>query len=211
MVAPPSSLPSKRKILAYVAGAFIARLLWKLGKFIHHILTSVDQSKILRYNCLPPKDYRHQDVVQQSTRELVKAKYPQLLSLVDSGALIAVQPANMLKQRLEKLQEEQGGNIHAPGLTQEDLEELMASSHLQACMSAPVPELMFFLGTVHVSKQSAEDVRNVLRVRNQPCLWLPYQQQALLCNLGTAHVTRLMQDTALDHAVSKLAWHAPPS
>lgn len=166
MVQWPSSLPSRRKVLAYIAVFFIGRLLWKLGRFIHHILTSVDQSTIVRHNCIPPDNYKHQEVTQQSTLALVSEKYPQLVGLVQSGNLIAIQPANMLKELLAKQYSEQSGEQGPPGFTEEDVQELMVSNPLQACMSAPVPQLMFIIGTVHVSKQSGEDVKKVIKVSN---------------------------------------------
>lgn len=166
MVDLPSNLPSKRKVLAWIAGFFIARLFWKIGRFLHHILTSVDQSKIVRHNCTPPEGYKHQEVTQQSTLELVQEKYPELVGLVEAGNLIAIQPAKMLQQLLAQQYKQRNGDEGPPGLTEEDVQELMASNNLQACMSAPVPELMFIVGTVHVRKQSGEDVKQVIKVNS---------------------------------------------
>lgn len=164
MVQLPSNLPSRRKLLAYIAGLFIARLLWKLGRFIHHILTSVDKSRIVHHNCIPPDDYKHQGVTQQSTLELVRAKYPELVELVESGNLLAIQPARMLKQAIAEEYSVHDGEQGPPGLTAEEVQELVVSRPLQACMAAPVPELMFIIGTVHVRKQSGEDVKKVIKV-----------------------------------------------
>lgn len=162
MVQMPDSLPSKRRMLAYIAVFFIARLFWKIGKFVHHILTSVNQSSIVHHNCTPPNDYKHQPVTQQSTLALIKEKYPELVGLVESGNLIAFQPQKVLKQILDDQNKQENG--HQGLTTVEDVEQLMSSNRLQACMSAPVPELMFVLGTVHVSKQSGEDVKKLIKV-----------------------------------------------
>jgi hypothetical protein len=40
---------------------------------------------------------------------------------------------------------------------------------LDACLAAPLPEVIFLLGTVHVARQCAEDVRKTILVRTATC------------------------------------------
>eukprot|EP00882_Tetradesmus_deserticola_P009814 GHRQ01010371.1.p1 GENE.GHRQ01010371.1~~GHRQ01010371.1.p1 ORF type:complete len:278 (+),score=116.85 GHRQ01010371.1:197-1030(+) len=192
----PSSspqLPSARKLLAAALLLYFGRLLYKLARWVHHVFTSVDESKQIHHNCIPPADYKPKEV-QQESLELVKQRYPELLPLVESGILVAVQPAKMLAGRLEELKRslhneagvaaamqgeqqdaaQQQVRTQQPQAAQNDVArravrtakfqaQVAENPALLAFLGTELPELLFIIGTVHVSKQSAEQVKQVLR------------------------------------------------
>lgn len=175
----PPKLPSTRKLLAAALLLYFGRLLYKLARWVHHVLTSVDESKKVHHNCIPPADYKPA-VVQQESLQLVKQRFPELLPLVESGILVAVQPAKMLAGKLQKQQAgptaavdgeqqaQQEGVAQAdaaegPSSTADLHAQLVESPALQSLLVNELPELLFIIGTVHVSKQSAEQVKQVLR------------------------------------------------
>jgi hypothetical protein len=157
---------------------------------VHHVLTSVDESKQIHHNCIPPADYKPTDVEQESL-QLVKQRYPDLLPLVESGILVAVQPAKMLAGKAQKLQQSSQQRVTSAAATDSEQQTLQqqgeAQQLLQDCFPGSpcsadfvaqvaedpalhgilcrvLPELLFIVGTVHVSKQSAEQVKQVLKV-----------------------------------------------
>ncbi|KAK9829523.1 hypothetical protein WJX72_006314 [[Myrmecia] bisecta] len=78
----------------------------------------------------PPASFDFREATDSTTRELVAARYPELLDLVQEGTLVAVpRPADYHERRTDGYQE---------------------------------PELVFVVGTAHVSTKSAEDVRRVI-------------------------------------------------
>jgi hypothetical protein len=189
-------LPSTRKLLAAALLLYFGRLLYKLARWVHHVLTSVDESRQIHHNCIPPADYKPTQV-QQESLQLVKERYPELLPLVASGILVAVQPAKMLAGQMQPLRqafrEQQQADAAAAAAEdgQQDSTAQTGAAHsdIRLCKSIfdtafrlkmqddpgmgvilrrELPELLFIVGTVHVSKQSAEQVKQVLRV-SQAC------------------------------------------
>lgn len=166
----PTHLPSKRRLLATALVLYALRLFYKLGRWVYNVLTSVHQSKQVQHNCIPPTDYKHE--FQKESAQLVQELYPQLSDLVANGNLVALQPRKMLIAVLQQQQQShetlgsstQQQEEYSFNLSDADVQEMVASPALRACMSAEVPELLLLVGTVHVSKQSADDVRRVLRV-----------------------------------------------
>eukprot|EP00775_Hariotina_reticulata_P008188 gene8188-8379_t len=104
----------------------VGNQLWKVLKLIHGIFTTTDQGKRVKHNCIPPEDFRHQDMVQSDSTAIIQRYYPELADLAATGLL---EPSRIL----------------------------------DACLAAPVPEVIFLLGTVHVAQQSAEDVRKTIQ------------------------------------------------
>jgi hypothetical protein len=191
-------LPSTRRLLAAALLLYFGRLLYKLARWVHHVLTSVDESRQVHHNCIPPADYKPTEV-QQESLQLVKERYPELLPLVENGILVAVQPAKMLAQQMKPLreafQEQQQAHAAAAALQDEQQDSSMQQAQaaqtggahsgirlrtsvfdasfrqmvkdnpgMALMLQQELPELLFIVGTVHVSKQSAEQVKQVLRV-----------------------------------------------
>jgi hypothetical protein len=185
-------LLSTRKLLAAALLLYFGRLLYKLARWVHHVLTSVDESRQIHHKCIPPADYKPTQVQQQSL-QLVKERYPELLPLVKSGILVAVQPTKMLAGKLQPLRqafkEQQQADAAAAAAedSQQDSSAQTGAAHsgmrlrksafeealklklqdnpgMGVILRQELPELLFIVGTVHVSKQSAEQVKQVLRV-----------------------------------------------
>lgn len=172
--------PRAATVAKVVAGAIAARILWRTGKLVYNVLTSVPPpGSELHHSCTPPKDWKPGPETEAATRAFISQHYPELLDLVDRGNLVVLQPAAMLASLLQARQHSSqqqqlmaaGGPAQAaeaPGLSQEDIAELLSSPHLQHCMAQPAPDLLVFVGTVHVAKQSADDVTQVIKVRGDP-------------------------------------------
>lgn len=166
--------PPRLATVAKVAAAAIAaRLVWRMGKLVYNVLTSVPPAADLQHNCIPPKDFKHSDA---ATRAFIQQHYPELMDLVERGNLIVLQPAAMLADLLKQKQHQQqpaaflaaneaAQEAEAPNFTEEDITELLSSPQLQHCLAQAVPEALVFVGTVHVAKQSADDVTRVIKVR----------------------------------------------
>lgn len=174
--------PRAATVAKVVAGAIAARILWRTGKLVYNVLTSVPPpGSELQHSCTPPKDWKPGPETDAATRAFISQHYPELLDLVDRGNLVVLQPAAMLASLLQARQRSSQQQVmaaggaagaaqaaEAPGLSQEDIAELLSSPHLQHCMAQPAPDLLVFVGTVHVAKQSADDVTQVIKVRGDP-------------------------------------------
>jgi hypothetical protein len=206
----PPKLPSTRKLLAAALLLYFGRLLYKLARWVHHVLTSVDESKQIHHNCIPPADYKP-TAVQQESLELVKQRYPELLPLVESGILVAVQPKKMLAGKLQQLQQQAGSAAGAIGEEQAQQElyaHVAENPALHGILVNELPELLFIVGTVHVSKQSAEQVEQVLRVSKglqELCSTLAsYTTFSILLKQLCVRATPIHFLTCLDHALAQL-------
>jgi len=165
--------PPRLATVAKVAAAAIAaRLVWRMGKLVYNVLTSVPPAADLHHNCIPPKDFKHSDA---ATRAFIQQRYPELMDLVERGNLIVLQPAAMMADLLKHQQHQQrpaafmaaneaAQEAEAPNFSEEDITELLSSPQLQHCLAQAVPEALVFVGTVHVAKQSADDVTRVIKV-----------------------------------------------
>jgi hypothetical protein len=132
----------------------------------------------LHHNCIPPKDWKYTAITDTATRAYIQENFPDLLELVDQGNLVVLQPAAMLADLLQQQRKhapqqataaflaanDAAQAAEAPSFTEEDIAELLSSPQLQHCMAERVPELLVFVGTVHVVKQSANDVTQVIKV-----------------------------------------------
>jgi len=187
--------PPRLATVAKVAAAAIAaRLVWRMGKLVYNVLTSVAPSAELQHNCIPPKDFKHSAITDASTRAFIQQRYPELMDLVDHGNIVILQPAAMLGELLKQQHQQQqpaaftaaneaAQEAEAPNFTEEDITELLSSPQLQHCLAHAVPELLVFVGTVHVAKQSAEDVTRVIKALQPSCVALelcPSRLQAML-------------------------------
>jgi hypothetical protein len=175
--------PTAATVAKVVAGAIAVRIVWRTGKLVYNILTSVPPpGSELQHSCTPPKDWKPRPETDAATRAFISAHYPELLDLVDRGNLVVLQPAAMLASLLQARQHSSAQQLmqasaaggpaqaaEAPGLSQEDIAELLISPHLQHCMAQHVPDLLVFVGTVHVAKQSADDVTQVIKVCAGAC------------------------------------------
>jgi hypothetical protein len=181
--------PRAATVAKVVAATIGARILWRTGKLVYNVLTSVPPNSDLHHNCLPPKNWKHATVSEAATRAYIQQNYPELVDLVDRGNLIVLQPAAMLsellqKQHQNKQQQQQSSPgaflaaneaalaAEAPSFSEADIAELLSSPQLQHCMANPVPQLMVLVGTVHVAKQSADDVTRVIQVIVSNCIML---------------------------------------
>jgi hypothetical protein len=167
-MAPALSLPavSRTRVLQGVAAVILLRACWRAGRWVWRVLTSVDETVVVRHNCVPPEDWKPA-AAQTATLELVRRHHPELVDLVESGKLIAVQPAALLSDALDAAR---ASGSPPPALTEEQVSDVLGSPALQACLSDRPPPLLFMLGTVHVSKQSATEVERVMRVRVCLCV-----------------------------------------
>lgn len=167
--------PRAATVAKVVAAAIGTRILWRTGRLVYNILTSVPPAADLQHNCIPPKDWKPSSAVDAASRAYIQEHYPELMDLVDRGNLVVLQPAAMLAELLKEQHKQQQAAVfmaanqaaltaEAPNFTQEDIAELLSSPHLQHCLAEAVPELLVFVGTVHVAKQSAEDVTQVIKV-----------------------------------------------
>lgn len=173
--------PRASTVVKVVAAAVAVRLVWRCGKLVYNVLTSVPPHAALAHSCIPPKDWSMPAETDAATRAFIDQHYPDLLDLVNRGNLVALQPAAMLadllQQQAKQRQQQQPGAdfavavndaaLHAaeaPSFTEEDIAELLSSPQLQHCMANPAPPLLLFVGTVHVAKQSGDDVTRVIKV-----------------------------------------------
>jgi hypothetical protein len=169
--------PRAATVVKVVAAAIGVRILWRTGKLVYNVLTSVPPESDLQHNCIPPKDWKLPADSDAATRAFIQKHYPDLIGLVDKGNLVVLQPAAMLAELLQQKHQhkqrqsagflpanEAAFGAEAPSFSEADIAELLSSPHLQHCMAEAVPQLLVFVGTVHVAKQSAEDVTQVIKV-----------------------------------------------
>lgn len=179
--------PTVATVAKIAAAAIAVRVTWRLGKLVYNVLTSVPPAADLPHTCIPPTDFLVSASTQKATRAFIQENYPELMDLVDRGNLVVMQPAAILAEVLAKHRAQQpcvwpvavqqapgagaaegaeASSLPADGpcFTEQEIADLLSSPQLQQCLARPLPELLVFVGTVHVAKQSADDVTKVIKV-----------------------------------------------
>lgn len=150
------------KLTVYLAVVVLVLLVlwltWKTTRQIWHIMTFSSDKLFINHDCITPDSWDHRPSVQQQSVHFLQQHYPDIADLAQDGSLVVLRPADLLLQL-------KSGKLEPPDRSRSADADLNEDEIV--CLQGPPSGCIMLLGTSHVSKKSAEDVKRAIKVRGR--------------------------------------------